>query len=376
MQKVNPFIINGYISPEYFCDRVEESETLIRKIENGNNVALLSPRRMGKTGLILHCLESERLKRDYYTFFVDIYATKSVKELVFAMSRVIVESLKPWGRKALEKFWNSVRTLQGGITFDPAGNPSFNIQLGDIRSSETTLDEIFRYLDSADKRCIVAIDEFQQIAQYPETRTEALLRTYIQQSGNASFIFAGSQLHTMGMMFTSASRPFYQSTSMMHLGAIDPEKYADFAIRNFASAGKVIGKDTVTEIYDMFDGTTWYMQKMLNVLYSMTSSGETCGKDMIEAALQNVLDTMRYVYEEILFRLPEKQKSLLFAIAKEKRAEKITSGEFVGRYGLSSASSVQSALKPLLEKDFITSENGKYSVYDKFFRIWLVRKYW
>lgn len=371
----NPFVINGYISSEYFCDRVEESNTLIRLIQNGNNIALISPRRMGKSGLIRHCFMSSALKDDYYTFFADIYATKSLKEFVFSLSRIIVESLKPWGRKALESFWNHVRTLQAGITFDPAGNPSFIVQPGEIRSPEKTLDEIFHYLDAADKPCIVAIDEFQQIGYYPEKNIEAILRTYIQQSANANFIFAGSKLHTMGMMFMSASRPFYQSVSMMHLGPIDCDKYTDFAVRHFASADKYIGRDTVSEIYGIFEGTTWYMQKMLNVLYSMTPSGGNCGSEVVETALQNILDTMKYVYEEILFRLPEKHKGLLIAIAKEGKARHVTSGEFIRKYGLSSASSVQSALKGLADKDFITHENGVYHIYDKFFRIWLDRNY-
>ena len=371
----NPFVINGYVSPEYFCDRIEESNTLIKLLQNGNNIALISPRRMGKTGLIQHCFHSDKLKNDYYTFFADIYATKTLKEFVFSLSRVIVEGLKPWGRKALEAFWKHVRSLQAGITFDPAGNPSFNMQLGEIKSSEKTLDEIFHYLNAADKPCIVAIDEFQQIEHYPEDNTEALLRTYIQQTPNANFIFAGSRLHTMGMMFTSASRPFYQSVSMMHLGKIGYDKYEDFAVRHFASADKTISKSTITQIYETFEGTTWYMQKMLNTLYSMTPAGENCGADATEIALQNILDTMKYVYEEILFRLPEKQKGLLIAIAKEGNAIQVTSEGFIRKYGLPSASSVQSALKGLLEKDFITQENGRYSVYDKFFRIWLDRTF-
>lgn len=119
----NPFITSGYESAEYFCDREQESENLIREVTNGNNLALISTRRMGKTGLIQHCFNNPEIKGNYYTFFVDIYATKSLRDLVFSLSRVIVDGLKPFGKKAIESFWNSVKSLQGGITFDPAGNP-------------------------------------------------------------------------------------------------------------------------------------------------------------------------------------------------------------------------------------------------------------
>ena len=51
----NPFVTNGYAGPAYFCDRVEETRILTELLTNGNNIALISPRRLGKTDLIHHC---------------------------------------------------------------------------------------------------------------------------------------------------------------------------------------------------------------------------------------------------------------------------------------------------------------------------------
>ena len=145
----NPFITSGYISADYFCDREIESKQLIREIVNGNNLAIISTRRMGKTGLIQHCFHSKELSKEYYTFFVDIYATKSLRDFIFSLSKVILESLKPFGKKAVEIFINSVLSLQAGISYDFTGTPSFNIQLGDIQNSMATLEEIFKYLAKA-----------------------------------------------------------------------------------------------------------------------------------------------------------------------------------------------------------------------------------
>lgn len=367
----NPFVTSGYVSPEYFCDRRQESEQLIGEISNGNNLALISTRRMGKSGLIEHCFGDEAIDRQYYTFFVDIYATASLRDFVFLLSKVILEGLKPRGKRALQRFWNTVKSVQTGISFDVSGNPSFHLQLGDIKSEEITLDEIFRYLNEAGKPCIVAIDEFQQIAGYPEKNVEALLRTYIQRCTNTRFIFAGSQRHVMGNMFLSASRPFYQSVSMMYLESIALPEYTAFAIRHFEQGDKKIKAEVVELIYQQFEGITWYLQKMLNVLYSSTPQGGNCTPDMITPALNNVMDSFKYTYQEMLFRMPEKQKELLIALAKEGKARAVTSGEFVRKYRLSSPSSVQSALRGLLEKDFITQEQGVYQLYDRFFGIWL-----
>lgn len=371
----NPFITSGYISADYFCDREAESKQLIREIVNGNNLAIISTRRMGKTGLIQHCFHSKELSKEYYTFFVDIYATKSLRDFIFSLSKVILESLKPFGKKAVEIFINSVLSLQAGISYDFTGTPSFNIQLGDIQNSMATLEEIFKYLAKADKPCIVAVDEFQQITNYSEKNVEALLRTHIQHCNNAQFIFAGSQRHTMGNMFLSASRPFYQSVSMMHLESIAIEKYIDFARNHFKMADRRITPETIRIVYDRFDGVTWYVQKTLNVLFAFTPVGATCDESMVEPAIASVVDSYRFNYQETLFRLPERQKELLVAIAKEGNAKSITSGEFVKRYSLTSPSSVQAAVKGLLEKDFITLFNGSYSIYDKLFEIWLRESY-
>ena len=248
---------------------------------------------------------------------MDIYATKSLRDFVYSLSRVILDGLKPAGRKALETFWNSVKSLQAGISFDPAGNPSFNLQLGDIHAEETTLDEIFHYLEKANRRVLVAIDEFQQIASYPEKNVEALLRTHVQHCTNARFVFAGSQRHVMGNMFTSASRPFYQSVSMMYLEPIGLSEYETFAERHFRQKSKRIAPGMVSEIYIRFDGITWYVQKMLNMLFSLTPEGGECTSGMIREALRNILDSYKYTFREILFRLPERQKEVLIAINKE-----------------------------------------------------------
>ncbi len=370
----NPFVTSGYISPEFFCDREEESERLIQEI-SGNNLALISTRRMGKTGLIQHCFQQDEIVHDYYTFFVDIYATKSLRDFVFSLSKVIFESLKPKGKKAIEKFWYYMKSLHAGVSFDISGNPSLTFGLGDIQEANATLEEIFEYLEKADKPCIVAFDEFQQVAGYAEKNVEAILRTYIQHCNNARFIFAGSQRHTMGNIFQSPARPFYQSVSMMHLDSIPLGKYTAFAEYHFGRGNRVILPEVVTFIYNQFEGITWYMQKMLHVLYNMTPVKGVCSMGMVDEALKSVIESYRYTYSEILFRLPEKQKELLIAITKEGKATEITSGSFVKKYKLHSPSSVQAALKGLLEKDYVPREQDVYQVYDRFLAIWLKENY-
>ena len=179
----------------------------------------------------------------------------------------------------------------------------------------------------------------------------------------------------MGNMFLTASRPFYQSVSMIHLESIPLEEYVLFARSHFERNSKDVEIEVITQVYRQFEGITWYMQKVLSVLYDMTPPRGICGMGMVEEAIRQIVDSFRYTYSEILFRMPEKQKELLIAITKEGEAKAITSGAFIKKYKLLSASSVQAALKGLLEKEFVTHEAGVYKIYDRFLGIWLTENY-
>ena len=265
----NPFLTYGYNGPEYFCDRVEE----------------MSPRRMGKTGLIRHCFAQQELQKDYYLFLVDIYTTKSLSELIYEMGRVILSVLKSKERKAWERFIQVAASLRTGITLDALGQPSWNLQIGDIQSPKVSLDEIFQYLGSADKPCIVAIDEFQTIMDYPEQNVEALLRTDIQDCNNARFVFSGSKRHMMGEMFSSPARPFYQSASTISLKPIALDSYISFIRDHFEQGGLQIENEAISYMYEKFEGTTWYIQKICNELFAMAEKDTPCGINEVETAI-------------------------------------------------------------------------------------------
>ena len=372
----NPFITGGYVSAAYFCDRVKESKEVIRTLTNGNNLAIISPRRMGKTGLIEHCFHQDEIKNSYYTFFIDIYATDTLKEFVYKLGKEIFDTLKPKGKHFIDGFFSMISSLRPAFKLDPmTGAPTFDIGIGEIHQAAFTLEEIFKYLEAADQQCIVAIDEFQQIGQYPETNIEALLRTNIQKCKNTTFIFAGSQRHMMQNIFFSSSRPFYQSVNLLQLQAIKEAEYVRFIRNHFTGNHKEISEELISKVYYLFEGHTWYIQNIFNELYSLTDENESCTLEMLQEAIENKINSFRPLYQSTLSLLPERQKEILYAIAKEGKATAITSGAFIKKHGLLSQSSVQTAVKQLLDKEIITSEDNVYQVYDRFFGLWLANLY-
>lgn len=373
MIAINPFIVTGKIPAELFCDRKEESERLLRSMTNGANIVLMAPRRTGKTQLIYYCFDKRIISENYITFFIDILKTTSLQEFTYELGKAVFNTLASRGKKMQKLLMATMQSLTGNIGFDPVtALPTFGISIGDIRNPSYSLEEIFKTLENAGKKCIVAIDEFQQITNYQENNIEAELRSHIQKMTNTQFIFAGSERHLIEEMFLNSARPFYNSADIQSLEEIEEEKYADFARHHFIANGKRIEDEAIHYIYQIFDGNTYYNQKAMREAFACTPVEGLCTKTTAEQLVMLMTKESERHYSEIMARLSLPQKELLYAIAKDHRARQITSGTFIRRHSLKSASSVQSAIKKLTEYGLLTYKAGEYSIADQLMRLWLI----
>ena len=368
----NPFVLVGDIPAPYFCDREQEIARLNKGMQGGENICLVSARRMGKSKLVKHCSQLPEMSDNYYFFYVDLLHTSSLRDFSFAFGRCVFNALQSKGEKFVRQFLSAVHSLTATMTIDPLSNmPQFGLSLNQDAQAEYTFESIFRYLESADKPCIVCFDEFQQIAKYPEKNVEALLRSHIQHMRNAQFIFSGSERHLLEEMFSTSSRPFYNSTSYMELAPIPEEKYVDFVCYWFEQYNKHIDKELVQLIYNLAEGNTYVMQRICHELFDELAAGATADRQILTTVVNGIIESETPRYARILSHVPERQQSLLFAIAKEGKVQKIMSGPFLRKYHLMSASAVQNAIKHLLELDLVTLENKQYTVADIFLRMYI-----
>ena len=205
----NPFLVYGYDSPMYFCDREKETQDLLEALKNGRNISLISPRRMGKTGLIhnlFYYLQGEQ--KEWECIYIDIYATKSLADFVRVLTREVVTKLASPIQRIGSNITNLLRGIKLTMEFDPITNqPQWGVGF-QTQEAMQTLDGVFQFLKTIDQSVVIAIDEFQQIKEYPEQNVEALLRTHIQNAHNVRFIFSGSKQHLMSQMFDSPKHPF------------------------------------------------------------------------------------------------------------------------------------------------------------------------
>ena len=320
---LNPFLLSGYVSPAYFCDREQETNKLISALENGRNITLVSPRRMGKTGLLRHAFHRMEAEYKAKCFYVDLYQTDSFTSLVHKLASVVIGALDTREEKVMKTISTVFKSLRPVFSIDPrTGEPN------------------------------VSVDVIQHL-------------THVQ------FVFSGSQRHVLENMFSSASRPFYQSTQMMSLRCINSDSYYAFANEKLQKHGQFISAESFQSAYDILFGHTWYVQMLLNRLYE--SGTEMITDVEVENELQQIVSDNEATYQTFLRLVTPMQRKLLKAIAIEGEVSEIQSNAFLSRHHLGAPSTVKSAAKSLVEKELLLEENGSFSVYDRFFAFYLKR---
>ena len=366
----NPFIYQGYVSPDYFCDRTEETEELIANLQNGRNTTLVSPRRIGKTGLIRNAFyRIKEMDKDAICIYIDIFATKNQHDFVQQFGTAIAQHVMTHQQKALKRLLEFFGSWRPVFSIDPLTSmPTVSVNI-EPSQSVMTLKGIFDFLEQSRQKVYIAIDEFQQITYYPEQDLEAQLRSYIQFAPTIKFIFSGSKQHLMAQMFQSPERPFYQSTASMGLGPLHEEIYYDFARHFFETKRRSISHEVFSALYQRFDGITQNIQQILNRLYEVERHIDK--EHQVKEAVRHIVNRNSMQYGALVGFLTDNQLSLLKAIAKSDRVVSPQANDFIKQYDLPSASSVKTALTLLLDKDLIYHDAKGYWVYDRFFDLWL-----
>ena len=372
----NPFIIKSYESKELFCDREEELQQMLRNCINSSDMTLISQRRMGKTGLILRLFdEIKDVRPDIHTIYFDIFASRSIDDFIKLMAEAAMKSF-PSKTTMGEKLLTFIKSLRPQLSFDTiTGEPQLQIAYQTAHEKEYTLRGLFDFLDSQKEHIVIAIDEFQQIRDYPEQNMEALLRTYIQQTHNLTFIFCGSKKHMMADIFANEKKPFYNSTAFVSLDKISETSYSAFIRQLFKDRHRSITDEALQFILDWTRRHTYYTQQLCHTVYA--NGNETVTIDDVKKACEQLMKQGEAVYMQYRQMLTEKQWDYLIAVAKEGSVQQITASAFLRNHKIGTPSVSRRHADSLCEKgllnDDITINGTTYSLSDVFLSHWMER---
>jgi AAA+ ATPase superfamily predicted ATPase len=370
----NPFPVVTYQGPRYFCDRQTETTQLISNIKNGNSTTLISIRRIGKTGLIQHVLE--QLPKEVKSLYIDILDTENLSQFLNKLTSSLLQMASE--KSSFGKLiWAFIKSIRPVISFDPlTGMPQATFDLKQ-KDTERSVDSILTFLDRLNQKTVIAIDEFQQVTNYPETNTDAWLRTRMQQLKNVVFIFSGSQQHMMTELFTAPQRPFFRSTSVLKLEKLDFTVYRDFIISQFNDYQKEISSSIVEDMLTWGELHTYYIQQICNRVFAATVKEAT--PDVWKEQASELLKEQEIVFIGYRNILTIHQWKLLKAIARERKVYQPTGIEFSSKYSLMNSATVRRSLQSLQQyeliyKDLDSEGKSYFSVYDIFFQKWCSEK--
>ncbi len=377
MKKVitNPFVTSGYISPDYFCDRTDETKRIINAISSKRNLTLISLRRMGKTGLLKHVSHLlEHSEKTYSVIFVDLLPTTNANEMLNTLSSALLRQRK--GEKNfLEKLLSLLATLRPKVTYDSlTGQPAIELMVESQAEIKSGLEHILKNISEIRKDTVIMFDEFQQINNYPEKNIEHLLRTIFQAYPEIPFIYSGSSRHMLERMFLSAGSPFYQSSELMYLDRIKENEYIEFVNEQFSKGAKSISAQALNQVLNWTRTHTWYVQYCLSHLFDREET--YLDQAEVNQTLNTILTEFEPLYVTYRNLIPGHQFRLLQAIAAEDGVTQPTSGTFIRKHNLTSASSVATSVKALSDKEMIVRDREKWIVYDVFFSRWLEYHYY
>jgi uncharacterized protein len=372
---MNPFQINKYIGPAYFCDRETETKTLIANIQQQNNTAFFAQRRMGKSALIRHVFHQLK-KKGSTTIYMDIYATQSLKDFTNQLANAIY-NVFPNESGIGKRFWNAIKLLRPVISIDSiSGVPELTLDITQSKQFEKTIPQLLQFIDRQNVKTVIAIDEFQQILNYNEKNVEALLRTVIQTLKHVSFVFCGSNHKMMHAIFNSSKRPFYASTKNLHISKIKEDIYAAFIQDHFKRNKMSCNYDSTHLILELTHSHTYYTQRLCHEIFN--EGKKVISEEVVFKTLNKILLENENTYYQFRQLITPLQWKLLKAIAIEERVIQIFSQTFLQKHLLGSASNVKRGINALLEKELVyyevSKENTHYEVSDKFLMHWIKNK--
>jgi len=370
----NPFKYGGVVSGPFFADRQNELKELKLEMANLNHVFLVSPRRFGKTCLLLNLVET--LKHDAMACtYIDLNAFPDIRSFAGALAGLATGALETNTDKLL-KIFSGFQKLRPKVTVEPDGtiNAGLELAVGEKDSLPALLegmDHAERLAIKKKKKLVVIIDEFSDLEKYNGQSIEKALRSAIQKQTRIGYIFSGSEESVMLSMIRDRKRAFYKLGRIMELGPIKRNAYTDFILGWLNKGGFTINDDDLQRVFEIGKDVPYNIQRLCNVMWNNAGDTKAIQPPLIDE-LPVIIARQDSPHYEMLWRSASQlQKMLLIALSKD-QAAKPFSKDFQLKHGLGPSSSIKASLDSLLKKGILSkSLQGSYYFTDTFMPYWI-----
>lgn len=372
-----PFVFGVRVEGDTFTDRKEETKRLKMNFLYGVNTILISPRRMGKTSLVekvSSMVECESLK----IAKIDAFGCRSENDFINAFATAVVRATSAKWEEWIENAKTFLSRFVPKISIGQDPISDFSIAL-EYNNSNTVTEDILQLPETIAKRkgikIVICIDEFQQIADFPDSLTfQKKLRSIWQLQRNVSYCLYGSKKHMMETMFQSQSHPFYRFGDIFYLNKIAESDWVEFICNRFKVTGKEISPELATEICSVTDRYSSYVQQLSWLVWLRTTFRAT--KEDVEYGIDHMLDACEPLFIQQTESLSSYQMNFLRALT-DGVTTGFTRSEVLNNYQLGTAANISRLKKALTEKDLIAlTAPKKLQISDPILALWLKRRVW
>ncbi len=371
----NPFKFGSVVTGSDFADRRRELAELARELSGGQHLFLLSPRRYGKTSLILTLLDRLR-SRGMLVAYVDTFRTTTPAQLLELTAQTVLRAAESQPDRLLRLAMDLLGRLRPQVGTDSTGRPTLSLDIGSSPRSGLALQEEVlslpeRLAEKRKRRLILAFDEFQEMQRFPGTGLEKAMRSHFQQHRRVSYLFAGSRQSALQDMATRERSPFYKFGRLMSLGTIPQGEFAPFLEERFRRGRLRVSAEVLDAILAAADDVPYNVQRLCHQLWaSCAGRADRITEADVAKAIAAIVDQEAPYFSTTWDQLSLHQRQVLQAIARG-GGRNVFASEFLAAHRLGSHSSVQTSLRQLLKEQMVFKVNGEHRIADPFFREWI-----
>jgi hypothetical protein len=370
----NPFKYGGTVRGHYFADRKSELKELKREILNRNHVFLVSPRRFGKTCVLLNLVEIFK-RDDVACAYIDLNAFPDIRSFAGALATLTTGALET-NKDRLLKMFAGFQRLRPKVTVEPDGTISAGLEL--VVEEKNSLSALLEGMQHSEKlavkkrkKLVVIIDEFSDLEKYNGESIEKAIRSEIQKQTYISYIFSGSEESVMISMIRDRKRAFYKLGRIMKLGPIERSAYTKFILGWLNRGGFTINDDNLQRIFEIGNDVPYNIQRLCNVMWDHARKTETIDRALIEKLPVIIAQQDSPHYEMLWHSASQPQKMLLIALSKD-QAAKPFSRDFQLKHGIGPSSSIKASFDSLIKKGILfKTPRGRYHFVDRFMPYWI-----
>ena len=368
---IKPFIFGVAASGENFTDRKNETARLLTNFRHGVNTVLISPRRWGKTSLVQKVAALAQ-SDDLRVVYLDIFSCRSDKEFYDAFASAVLRQTSSKWKEWVENAKSFLSRIRPKISFGSDSVAEFSVSL----EMDPQSDDVAEILQLPEKiaqekgvKIVVCIDEFQQIAEFKDSKTfQKRLRTVWQLQKNVSYCLFGSKKHLMNELFEKKSLPFYKFGDAIYLQRIPATDWVDYICERFKATGKTISPELAERVCVAVECHSSYVQQLAWLIWVNTDKIAT-EKDF-EEAYRDILAQNTPLFEKLTENLSSYQMNFLRAIIDGVRKE-FSAQEVVQKYKLGSSANVAIVKRALVKKEIVEIEKREVIISDPLLKAWL-----